>query len=146
MMRETVLPLVVIAAVAAGGWYYREPLKQQFDKSKTTLPFSASDREQAPQPLPEAAPAPRKDTVYRWVDDKGVVHYDQQASAGSEATVIDQGRIQSLNQYGQPAGGHGTAVAQTKENAGSAGSSENGQPRKSLRAMDRFPQTQIVNP
>lgn len=144
MMRETVIPLVVIAAVAAGCWYYREPLKQQFDKSKATMSFSEASS-QEPEQLPEhqSSSTSRKDTIYRWVDDKGVTHYDQQASAGSEAMVIDQSRIQSLNQYGQPQiAANGIPVVEA--NGDAAGNS--GESRKSLRAVDRFPQTQVVNP
>lgn len=141
MMRETVIPLVVIAAVAAGGWYYREPLKQQFDKSKAALHFSgASSPEAAPLPDSNQYPTPHKDTVYRWVDEKGITHYDQQATAGSEAVVVDQSRIQSLNSspYGTPgaASANGNAVVEAR-----------GEPsQKSMRAVDRFPQTQIVSP
>ncbi|MDQ8037059.1 MAG: DUF4124 domain-containing protein [Pedobacter sp.] len=146
MTRETVIPFVVIAAVAAGGWYYREPLKQQFEKSKASMPFSAaSSQEQMPLPEHQASSVPHKDTIYRWVDDKGVTHYDQQASAGSEAMVIDQSRIQSLNQYGNPqASANGSPVVEANGDAASNGSS--GESRKSLRAVDRFPQTQVVNP
>lgn len=141
MMRETIIPLLVIAAVAAGGWYYREPLKQQFDKSKSSLPFSAaSSRAQPPFPEQQASSAPHKDTIYRWVDEKGVTHYDQQATAGSEAVVVDQAKIQSLDgsPYGMPnsTNGDGRAVVEARGE----------QPQKSMRAVDRFPQTQIVSP
>lgn len=140
MVRETIIPLVVIAAVAAGGWYYREPLKQQLEKSKSSLPFSAA-ASQAQSPLPEQqSSAPHKDTIYRWVDEKGVTHYDQQASAGSEAVVVDQAKIQSLNgsPYGMPnsTNGDGRVVVEARGE----------QPQKSMRAVDRFPQTQIVSP
>ncbi len=136
-MRETVVPLLVIAAVAAGAWYFREPLLKQVNTARAQVQGAFTS-----EPPPESSarmsePAPRKDTIYRWVDEKGVVHYDQQPAAGSEAVVVDQSRIQSLSQYGQPqAAANGAPVVEANGD----------EPHKSLRAVDRFPQTQIVNP
>ncbi len=134
-MRETVVPLVVIAVVVAGGWYFREPLMKQVNLSRLQIEGVKSD--QADQAARLNEPAPRKDTIYRWVDEKGVVHYGQQQAIGSEAIIVDQSRIQSLDQQEKPQlSASGTPVVEANGD----------EPRKSLRAVDRFPQTQIVNP
>lgn len=138
MMRETVVPLIVIALVSGAGWYYREPLKQQLDKSRSSLESlsSVGTQPESVVPAQAAEPTPRKDTIYRWVDENGGVHYDQKPALDSEAVVIDQGRIQSLSQYGeQPkTDASGVPIVEADGDA----------PKKSLRAIDRFPQAQAA--
>lgn len=135
-MRETLVPILVIALVAGGGWYFREPLMKQVNASRGSLPTTLGGQ-QATLPAVANEPPPSKDTIYRWVDEKGVVHYDQQRVAGSQAVEIDQGRIQSLSQYDKPkTDAHGTPLVEA----------DGGGSRKSMRAADQFPQTQIVNP
>lgn len=89
-MRYAALLFVVIAAL---GWHFRGPLQERLD----------AWREGAPERvMPVAAGSesgttePRKDTVYRWEDERGVVHFDQHPRDGSEAVVIDQARIRPM--------------------------------------------------
>lgn len=138
MTRENVVPLLVIAIVVAAGWFYREPLVQQFNKSQASLaalPTLGGQEAEAPSPA-AAEPVPRKDTVYRWVDENGGVHYDQRQAAGSEAVIVDQGRIQSIENYGQP-DAHANGTTPVIEADGDA-------PKTSVRAVDRFPQAQAA--
>lgn len=88
-MRYAALLLVVIAAL---GWHFRVPLQARLDAWR-----------EAPQPaMPvgdgsePAAEGSRRDTVYRWVDERGVVHFDQHPREGSEAIVVDQSRIRPM--------------------------------------------------
>jgi len=137
MSRETIVPVLVIALVAGAGWYYREPLKQQFDKSMSSMSSPAAGDQAAGSagPVP-----PRKETVYRWVDENGVTHYDQKAVTGSEAVEVDQGRIQSYGGY------QGSEQALAADGSLKTQDDEHGASGKSMRAVDRFPQTQIVSP
>jgi hypothetical protein len=122
-LRETVIPVVVIVLVLGAGWYFREPIEKQFGKSAqrtmASLPGAAKAwggaSGPAGQPGQESAssglvdnsappPALHKDTVYRWVDSHGVVHYEQHEGNGREAVVVDQSHTQSLSKYKGPVG------------------------------------------
>lgn len=80
--------VAIVAIVAAVAWFFREPLLQKIRSFK-----GASTVESAVRPEPAV---PRKDTVYRWVDADGVPHFEQRPVEGSEAVVIDQGKIRSM--------------------------------------------------
>ncbi|MGH8492323.1 MAG: DUF4124 domain-containing protein [Moraxellaceae bacterium] len=147
MMRETVVPLVVIALVAGAGWYYREPLTQQFNKSRSSLGASADKSGALSGPESESAPVashqtPHKDTVYRWVDEKGVTHYDQQAGAGRETVEIDQSRIQSLNSYSSATGATATVPASARSSAANREKSE--AKRRGMSPIESLPQAQAA--
>lgn len=133
MIRGTVVPVLVIGLIAGAGWHYREPLKQQWDKAAALS--SSQDKQVAADPAVSGRPTARQDTIYRWVDEKGGIHYEQEQVAGSEAVVVDQSRIQSLDRYGKPAiDDKGAAVVEANGDA----------PNRSLRAVDRFPQAQAA--
>lgn len=90
-----VKPLVVVGLLAGAGWYFREPLQARLDALMHRAPAAS------------AAPASGgKETVYRWVDDNGVTHFDQRQQQGSQAVVIDQSRIRSMDSL-PPAGAPG---------------------------------------
>lgn len=130
---RTFIPLLVIAVVLGAGWHFREPIKLQLGKAGITLPGSAPVVSNQP-PVEDTASKPRKDTVYRWVDENGITHFDQQATAGSQAVEVDQSRIQSLNNYGMPA-------TQPAEPAAAGKSDAQG---RSPRPIDRLPQAQAA--
>lgn len=132
-MRGLIVPLLVIGLVGAGGWHYREPLMQQVKALEARFKGEPAD-----VVTERTGPEPRKDTIYRWVDENGVAHYEQQPVNGAQAVEIDQGRIQSLSQYQKPAlDEHGNPIVE----ANGDGKSEKG-----LRAAQQFPQAQYVNP
>lgn len=89
MKEAKVVAVVVVVAVAA--WFFRDPLLKQF----------RALRGDGPPAVSQEAPAPRKDTVYKWVDEDGVPHYDQRPRDGSEAVVIDQGKIRSMEEVSE---------------------------------------------
>jgi hypothetical protein len=134
-MRETLVPLVVIALVSGAGWYYREPLRQEFEK--------LSSSQSVPEAAAPAESAPRQDTVYRWVDENGGVHYEQRHSVGSEAVVIDQRRIQSLSQYEKAAkvDANGNPVVEAD---GSKAHEDAEAKRRGMSAVERLPQAQAA--
>lgn len=122
MSQSSLAPLIVIAALGAAGWYYREPV-MAFLNPPPPAPVSASSQA-----------TPHKETVYRWVDKNGVVHYDQDDGAGKRAVEIDQSRIQSLGQTA------GASAARQAGNGGVTGATP--RTKENLhRAEDRFPQT-----
>lgn len=83
-----VKPLVVVGLLAGAGWHFREPLQARLD----ALMHRASVASTASVPVSEG-----KETVYRWVDDNGVTHFDQRQQPGSQAVEIDQRRIRSMD-------------------------------------------------
>lgn len=88
-MRYAALLLVVIAAL---GWHFRGPLQERLEAWRDGAPKQAMSAVGGESGTAE----PRKDTVYRWVDERGVVHFDQHPRDGSEAVVIDQARIRPM--------------------------------------------------
>lgn len=88
-MRYAVVLVVVMGALA---WHFRVPLQERLDAWREA-PQSAMPVGDGSE---HAASGPRKDTVYRWVDERGVVHFDQHPREGSEAIVVDQSRIRPM--------------------------------------------------
>ncbi|MFN3586085.1 MAG: DUF4124 domain-containing protein [Moraxellaceae bacterium] len=82
-MKGIVAGVVIVAALAAAGWHWREPIRARL---ASALPASVA--------LPGSATA-TPDVLYRWTDEHGVVHYDQRPGRG-EAVVFDGGRITPL--------------------------------------------------
>jgi hypothetical protein len=83
MYRNPFLPLILIAALVLGGWYFREPVLAWLHPAP-------------PPPSARADVVSHSDTVYRWVDKNGVAHFDQNGGADRKAVSIDQHRIQSF--------------------------------------------------
>ena len=133
MSQNPFVPLVVIVALGGAGWYYRAPLMAFVNPSP-------------PSPVVEVSPSSHagahKDTVYRWVDQNGVTHFDQENGAGKKAVEIDQSRIQSLDKYGKGAAPvqQASAAGQKSGNGGLTGAAP--RVKENLnRAEDRFQQT-----
>lgn len=119
-LRETVIPVAVIVLVLGAGVYFHEPIQKHLNRSSqrtlAMLPASMKGWSgQASLPgqaladpgLADNTPPPpplHKETVYRWVDSHGVVHYEQHGGSGREAVVVDQSRTQSLSKYKGPVG------------------------------------------
>lgn len=83
-----VKPLVVVGLLAGAGWHFREPLQARLDALMHRVPAAST----------ASVPASGdKETVYRWVDDNGVTHFDQRQQPGSQAVEIDQRRIRSMD-------------------------------------------------
>lgn len=123
MMRETVVPLIVIAAVAAAGWHFREPLQQQLSKAQASMPALSGQQPELPAPVPHSQTTPHKETVYRWVDENGRIHYGQQPTPGSEAVVLDQSHLQTFKRYGEPTlDANGTPLVEANGDAPQEGS------------------------
>lgn len=80
--------LAVVGIMAAVAWFFQEPLLQKLRSFKGAPTVESAVRAESS--------APRKDTVYRWVDEDGVSHFEQRPVEGSEAVVIDQGKIRSM--------------------------------------------------
>lgn len=85
------LAMALLVLVLAAGWYFREPLQRHVDAWLGSKPATATLT-----PGGREAESPRKDTVYRWVDENGVTHFDQRPVDGSEAVVVDQAKIRSM--------------------------------------------------
>lgn len=107
-LRETVIPVAVIVLVLGIGGYFHEPIEKHFRRAVSPAVMqqvhgegSADQQALANVPPP---PALHKDTVYRWVDAKGNVHFEQQGGKGREAVEVDQSRTQSLSGYKGPVG------------------------------------------
>lgn len=98
MSRNVMGPLIVVGLVAAAGWHFREPLKARLDavlnRSGVTAAVSSAT---SPPPAPGV-----RETVYHWVDDNGVSHFDQRPHDGGEAVVIDTNRTQSMQRMDAP--------------------------------------------
>jgi hypothetical protein len=80
-MKHIVVAFALMLAVLAGvAWYYKVQVKTAFVSP-------------APQPPPSAQhPAQNPDILYKWVDKKGVTHYDQKPGRG-EVVAYDGSRI-----------------------------------------------------
>lgn len=104
MRLDSVIPvfLLVVAVVAAACWHFREPLREVVARvleqpatvgqlATGQLSLSADRRDTA-----EAASS-REQTVYRWVDEQGVTHFDQAGGAGRQAVVLDPDKVQSMD-------------------------------------------------
>lgn len=99
MSQKWVVPVVVVGLLAGAGWHFREPLKARLDTlmQKVSVPDAVSGEGGG-----ASTEADGKETVYHWVDENGVSHFDQQPHDGSQAVVIDQSRIQSLDSLDTP--------------------------------------------
>lgn len=143
MMRETVVPLLVIAVVAGAGWFYREPLQAHFNKARASLvttPVASNQPADDPQAgKGQTSAGARTDTVYRWVDEQGVTHFDQQAGSGREAVEIDQRRIQSLSSYSAAA----ASLPEAKPATGD-GREKSEAKRRGMSPSERLPQAQAA--
>lgn len=99
MSQKWVVPVVVAGLLAGAGWHFREPLKARLD---TLLQKTAVQDVVSGEVESASAVADGKETVYHWVDENGVSHFDQRPHDGSQAVVIDQRRIQSLDSLDAP--------------------------------------------
>lgn len=141
MSQKWVVPVVMLGVLAGAGWHFREPLKARLD----TLLQKTSVRDVVSREGGSAsAKAGGKETVYHWVDESGVSHFDQQPHDGSQAVVIDQSRIQSLDSLDAPevddAGNPVVSLPPAGGKTGPAGTIPRFQ-EKLQRAEDRSEQT-----
>lgn len=77
-MKGIVAGMIIVAALAAAGWHWREPIRARLVPA-----------------LPSGGAPATPDVLYRWTDENGVVHYDQSPGRG-EAVVFDGSRITPL--------------------------------------------------
>lgn len=99
MSQKWLVPVVVAGLLAGAGWHFREPLKARLD----SLMQKASVQDVVSGEGGSASTeADGKETVYHWVDENGVSHFDQKPHDGSQAVVIDQSRIQSMDSLDAP--------------------------------------------
>lgn len=94
MSQKWVVPVVVVGLLAGAGWHFREPLKARLDTLMEKVPAVSGQG--------ASTEADGKETVYHWVDENGVSHFDQKPHDGSQAVVIDQSRIQSMDSLDAP--------------------------------------------
>lgn len=103
------LPWLLLTAALVLAWLGRElwqpllrpPLAQTLVASGSALGARLGWGATA-EPAPAAArpaPAPAKTTVYRWVDARGVSHFEQAPGPGRQALELDAAAIQSLQTY-----------------------------------------------
>lgn len=88
-MKGVVAGVVIVAALAAAGWHWREPIRARLAPA---LPAGVE--------LPGAA-ATAPNVLYRWTDENGVVHYDQSPGRG-EPVVLDGSRITPMDKVSAP--------------------------------------------
>jgi hypothetical protein len=141
MSQKWLVPVVVAGLLAGTGWHFREPLKARLD----SLMQKASVQDVVSGEGGSASTeADGKETVYRWVDENGVSHFDQRPHDGGQAVVIDQSRIQSMDSLDAPevdeAGNPVVSLPQPEGRTGPAGTIPRYQ-EKLQRAEDRFEQT-----
>lgn len=117
MSQKWVVPVVVVGLLAGAGWHFREPLKARLDTLIQKVPAVSGQG--------ASAVTDGKETVYRWVDENGVSHFDQRPHDGGQAVVIDQSRIQSMDSLDAPevdeAGNPVVSLPQPEGKAGPAG-------------------------
>lgn len=92
MSQMWIKTLVMLGLVAGAGWHFREPLRVRLDALMKQPTVSA-----LAVPSTAESALGGKETVYRWVDENGVTHFDQRPQQGSEAVVIDQSRIRAMD-------------------------------------------------
>lgn len=136
MSQKWVVPVIVVGLLAGAGWHFREPLKARLDTLMQKVPAVSGEG--------ASAVTDGKETVYRWVDENGVSHFDQRPHDGGQAVVIDQSRIQSMDSLDAPEvdedGNPVVSLPQPEGKAGPAGTIPRYQ-EKLQRAEDRFEQT-----
>lgn len=98
MSRKVLGPLIVVGLVAVAGWHFREPLKARLDAVLNKSGVAAAVSSATSPPSASGG----RETVYRWVDENGVAHFDQRPHDGSETVVIDPSRIQSMQRMDAP--------------------------------------------
>lgn len=136
MSQKWVLPVVVVGLLAGAGWHFREPLQARLHAFMQKAPVVSGES--------ASVSTDGKETVYRWVDENGVSHFDQRPHDGSQVVVIDQSRIQSLDSLDAPEvdddGNPVVSLPPPEGQTGPAGTIPRYQ-EKLQRAEDRFEQT-----